>query len=130
MLNIMCCKAILHSDLQYVMEKNIMKIRQLVDHWHSTGDEPSPKTRLHIDISLHDAARLAALTDLFPALKAQEVIAELLHAALNEVEEAFPYVQGSKQIGEDEQGNPVYEDMGYTPRFLALVQQHSAKLHK
>ncbi len=104
-----------------------MKIRQLVNHWQSTGDDSSPKTRLHIDISIQDAARFAALADLFPALKAQEIIAELLHTALNEVEEAFPYIKGDKQVGEDEQGNPIYEDIGYTPRFLALVQQHLAK---
>jgi hypothetical protein len=74
-----------------------MKIRQLVNHWQSTGDDSSPKTRLHIDISTQDAARLAALADLFPALKAQEIIAELLHTALNEVEEAFPYIKGTNK---------------------------------
>ena len=59
-----------------------MKIRQLVNHWQSTGDNTSPKTRLHIDISTQDAARLAALADLFPALKAQEIIAELGYSNL------------------------------------------------
>lgn len=107
-----------------------MKIRQLVNHWQSTGDNTSPKARLHIDISTQDAARLAALADLFPALKAQEIIAELLHTALNEVEEAFPYIKGTKQVGEDEQGNPIYEDNGYTPRFLALVRHHLDKSEK
>ena len=107
-----------------------MKIRQLANHWQSMGDDSSPKTRLHIDIPIHDAARLAALADLFPALKAQEIIAALLHSALNDVEEAFPYVKGDTQVGEDEQGNPIYQDIGYTPRFLALVQQHLAKIEK
>jgi type VI protein secretion system component VasK len=106
-----------------------MKIRQLVSYWQTTGDSnDSPKVSLNIKISLHDAARLAALADLFPALKSEEVIAELLHAALDEVEEAFPYVAGKKQNSEDELGNPIYEDDGYTPRFLALMRQHLAKL--
>lgn len=107
-----------------------MKIRQLVNHWQSTGDDTSPKTRLHIDIATHDAARLAAIADLFPALKSQEIISALIHSALNDVEEAFPYIKGNKQVGEDEQGNAIFEDIGHTPRFSALVQQHLAKLDK
>jgi len=105
-----------------------MKIRQLVHHWQSTDDNDSPTVRLQIEVSIHDAARMAALADLFPALKAEKIVAELLNSALNEVQEAFPYVSGKKQISEDEQGNPIYEDDGYTPRFLALVREHLTKL--
>ena len=105
-----------------------MKIRQLVSYWQGTHNNHSPKVRLHIEIPVHDAARLAALADLFPALKSEEIMAELLHSALDEVQESFPYVTGKKQISEDEQGNPIYEDDGYTPRFLMLVREHLAKL--
>jgi type VI protein secretion system component VasK len=105
-----------------------MKIRQLVHHWQSTLDNDTPKTRLQFDIPIHDAARLAALADLFPALKAENILAELLHSALDEVQEAFPYVKGKKQISEDEIGNPIYEDDGYTPRFLNLMRTHLEKL--
>lgn len=105
-----------------------MKIRQLVNHWQSTGDDNTPKVALHIDIPIHDAARLAALADLFPALKSEEIVAELLHCALDEVQEAFPYITGKKQISEDELGNPIYEDDGYTPRFLVLMREHLGKL--
>jgi len=105
-----------------------MKIRQLINYWQNTGDDTSPKITQQISVSVYDAARLAALADLFPALKSEEIVAELLHAALNEVQEIFPYVKGQNKIGEDEQGNPIYEDEGYTPRFLALINQHLARL--
>ena len=105
-----------------------MKIRQLVNHWQSTGDDNTPKVDLHIGIPIHDAARLAALADLFPALKSEEIVAELLHCALDEVQEAFPYIKGKRQISEDELGNPIYEDDGYTPRFLALMREHLGRL--
>lgn len=104
-----------------------MKIRQLVSHWQNTGDSDSPKVNMQISVTAYDAARLAALADLYPALKSEEIVAELLHAALNEVQEAFPYIKGAKQIGEDEQGNPIYEDDGYTPRFLDLMNKHLQK---
>jgi hypothetical protein len=109
-------------------KEQIMKIRQLVNHWQSTGDDDSPKVNLRIEIPIHDAARLAALADLFPALKSEEIVAELLHCALDEVQEAFPYIKGKKQVSEDELGNPIYEDDGYTPRFLSLMREHLAKL--
>jgi hypothetical protein len=110
--------------------KVTMKIRQLVNHWKNTITNDSPKTSLQVQIPIHDAARLAALADLFPALRYDEVVAELLHSALDEAQEAFPYVQGVKQTGEDEFGNPIYADDGYTPKFLALMKTHLARLEK
>lgn len=107
-----------------------MKIRQLVNHWQNTIQNDAPKTTLQVQIPVHDAARLAALADLFPALRYDEVVAELLHSALDEAQEAFPYVQGVKQTGEDEFGNPIYADDGYTPKFLELVKEHSQKLRR
>ena len=105
-----------------------MNIRQLVHHWQSTSNDDSPKVNFQIKVPIQDAARLAALADLFPALKSEEIVAELLHCALDEVQEAFPYIQGEKQVSEDELGNPIYEDDGYTPRFLTLMREHLAKL--
>ncbi len=105
-----------------------MKIRQLLEHWHSAGGHPSAKTTLTIELPVHDAARLFALATMFPALKTEEITASLIHSALDEVQEAFPYVNGSKQVGEDEVGNPIYEDIGHTPQFLALVQQYLDKV--
>ncbi len=107
-----------------------MKIRQLVHHWQTTVETDSPRVKLQVEIPIHDAARLAALADLFPAIKSENVLAELLHSALDEVQEAFPYVRGKKQISEDEMGNPIYEDDGYTPRFLALMREHLQKLKR
>lgn len=106
-----------------------MKIRQLVDRWHTAGGHPSAKTTLTIELPINDAARLFALATMFPALKTEEITASLIHSALDEVQEAFPYVNGSKQVGEDEFGNAIYEDIGHTPQFLALVQQYLANVN-
>ena len=105
-----------------------MKIRQLIKRWHIVGGNTSPKTTITLELPIYDAARLAALSDMFPALRTEELVAELLHTALDEAQEAFPYINGSKQVGEDEFGNPIYEDIGHTPRFLALVKEHLSRL--
>ena len=49
-------------------------------------------------------------------------------AALEELEASLPYVKGSKVVATDEQGDPLYEDIGPTPRFLALSRRYLQEL--
>ena len=41
---------------------------------------------------------------------------------------SFPYVEGDRVISRDEEGDPVFEDVGHTPRFLGLVRKHMERL--
>ncbi|MGE8419918.1 MAG: pilin assembly protein, partial [Pseudomonas sp.] len=41
-----------------------------------------------------------------------------------ELEASFPYIQGQQVIATDEEGDPLYEDIGPTPRFLALSRRY------
>src|SRR5262249_591037 len=77
-----------------------------------------------------DAARLHALADLFPGRTREQLITDLLGSALQEVAAAMPYVAGSKVISTDEQGDPVYEDVGLTPRFTELTRKYNKSLDK
>jgi hypothetical protein len=40
----------------------------------------------------------------------------------------MPYMAGQKVISTDEQGDPVYEDVGPTPRFIELARKNRKKL--
>ena len=51
-----------------------------------------------------------------------------LGAALQEIATAMPYVAGQKVISTDEQGDPVYEDVGPTPRFMELARKNRKRL--
>ena len=51
-----------------------------------------------------------------------------LSVAVDQVEAAIPYVPGDKVIREDDFGDPVYEDTGMTPEFLALVKKYRDQL--
>ena len=44
--------------------------------------------------------------------------------ALDEVAAAMPYEPGPKVISRDDHGDPVYEDVGLTPRFVELTRKH------
>ncbi|MDZ5603531.1 pilin assembly protein [Pseudomonas sp. RP23018S] len=105
-----------------------MKIRELAQHWeHSAKGRMSPTSHvLHLDLEAE--ARLAALIDMYPKRTAQELLGELVGAALEELEASFPYVRGPQVIATDEEGDPLYEDVGPTPRFLALAKEHLHKL--
>lgn len=99
-------------------------MQQLLARWQSLSYPAGPRISLHTELEYHDAARLQALVEMYPGCDLSSVIADLLHTALDEVEEALPYVNGSRQISEDEFGDPLYEDIGPTPRFLALTRKH------
>jgi hypothetical protein len=56
------------------------------------------------------------------------LIADLVRAALDELEVAMPYVPGKRIIAEDDYGDPIYEDLGPTPQFYSLSHEILRKL--
>lgn len=104
------------------------RMQQLLQQWETNGaSDPSVKT-LSIQLSGLNYARIQALLDLFPSRSEEQLVSELLTAALDEIEEAFPYVQGKQVIARDEFGDPVYADDGMTHRFEELTRKHVATL--
>ncbi|AMB84520.1 pilin assembly protein [Pseudomonas agarici] len=101
-----------------------MKIRELAQHWeeHAKGRLTDTGYTIHLD--LEAAARLAAITEMYPKRSPQELLGELIGAALEELEASFPYVQGPHVVTTDEEGDPLYEDIGATPRFLMLSRRY------
>ncbi len=81
-----------------------------------------------IPLDVESAARLAALHEMYPRRSVEELLGELVGAALEELEASLPYVQGNKVVAPDEQGDPLYEDAGPTPRFLSLSRKYLHEL--
>ncbi len=105
-----------------------MNFKSLLDSWRAEAGAPRTARTYAVRLPVDDAARLGALADLFPGRTPEQLISELLGAALNEVAAAMPYVAGAKVISSDEQGDPVYEDVGLTPRFMELTRRHRRAL--
>lgn len=101
-----------------------MKIRELLQHWERGARGRLTPSNYHIRLDLESAARLAALTEMYPRRSVEELLGELIGAALEELETSMPYVKGSQVVSTDEQGDPLYEDIGPTPRFLALSRRY------
>ncbi|AWM90516.1 pilin assembly protein [Pseudomonas sp. 31-12] len=101
-----------------------MKIRELALHWEENAKGRLTDTGYRIHLDMEAAARLAAITEMYPKRQPEELLGELIGAALEELEKSFPYVKGSTVVATDEEGDPLYEDVGPTPRFLALSRRH------
>ena len=105
-----------------------MSFKELLDSWRERAAAPRTARAYAVRLPVDDAARLAALAEIFPGRAPEQLITELLGAALKEVAAAMPYVAGQRVISTDEQGDPVYEDAGLTPRFMELARQHRRQL--
>lgn len=100
-----------------------MKFKSLLDRWKKTAAPQKTVREYSIRLPVDDAARLHALTELFPGQTVEDLITDLLHAGLDEIAAAMPYERGPKVISRDDHGDPVYEDVGLTPKFVELSRK-------
>ncbi len=107
-----------------------MKFRELLDSWSEASRPMKTAREYAIRLNIDDAARIHALADLFPGHSEEDILSDLLSVALQEVEGAMPYRPGAKVISHDEQGDPIYEDVGLTPRFGELVKKYRQEVGK
>jgi hypothetical protein len=105
-----------------------VKFKPLLDRWKRKPAPARTAREYSIRLPLDDAARLQALAELFPGCPVEEIVTDLLGAGLDEIAAAMPYEKGSKVISRDDHGDPVYEDVGLTPRFVELTRKHKKNL--
>lgn len=101
-----------------------MKIHELTHEWERSAKGRLTRNHYQVRLPLEDAARLAALQEMYPKRRVEDLITDLLGAALEELEASLPYRQGSVVVAEDELGDPIYDDTGPTPRYLELSRKH------
>lgn len=105
-----------------------MKVRELIKRWEKAAAEMRTAREYRFRLPVRDAARVAALAEIFPQREVEQILTDLVTLALDEVESALPYVQGARAIAEDERGDPIFEDIGPTPRFRDLTEKYTREL--
>jgi hypothetical protein len=105
-----------------------VSFKKLLDSWRESAAAPRTATEYAVRLPVDDAAQLQALVEMFPGRTPEQLITDLLGVALQGIAAAMPYVAGQKVISTDEQGDPVYEDIGPTPRFMDLARRNRKKL--
>lgn len=101
-----------------------MTLKDLVKTWEKTATSPLTDTEFRVRLTSKDSAKVAALAEMYPSRTPEQIVTELLSAALNELEYTLPYVKGEKISSLDELGDPVYEDVGPTSKFSELTRKH------
>ncbi|GAB3683200.1 hypothetical protein GCM10028792_32140 [Salinisphaera aquimarina] len=107
---------------------NDMKVNELVAQWKANAGEQRTDESYEVRLPIYDAAKVAALCDMFPGLTRERIITDLLAAALDELASSFTYEPGDEVAAYDEMGDPMYADAGLTPRFQALAKQYAEDL--
>ncbi|TQV84101.1 pilin assembly protein [Exilibacterium tricleocarpae] len=105
-----------------------MKVSELARLWEQTAAGQLTETVYTLRLPVEDAAKLEALSEMYPKRSREHLLTDLLSAALDDLEKSLPYIKGSRVIAEDELGDPMFEDIGPTPRFLTLAKKHLQRL--
>lgn len=105
-----------------------MRIKDLLKEWERKAGAPRTAEEYAVRLPIHDAARIHALAEMYPGRRPEDIITDLLSAALDEFEAALPYVPGQRVIAEDDHDDPIYEDTGPTPRLAALARKYEQQL--
>ena len=100
-----------------------MRIAELIQRWSKEGHARTDVRAYAVHLPLRDAARVEALHVMYPGRSDSQLMADLIRAALDELEVAMPYIPGSRIIAEDD-----YGDLGPTPQFYSLSHEILRKL--
>jgi hypothetical protein len=106
-----------------------MKLNKLMNYWEKEFSGQLSEEGYQIKLSVEDAARLEALGEMFPKYPQENLLRDLISSALTEVTSSFPYVEGKEVVARDEEGDPMYADIGPTPKFLNLTRKHLKQIH-
>ena len=92
-------------------------LTNLLDEWETRARTINGRTDQTLSIYQSDAIKLKALAGIYK-LPIDDVVASLIHEAINELEAKMPYVPGNKVI-RIEDGEEIFEDAGPMPRYMA-----------
>ena len=103
-------------------------IRKMLDDWERRSTHAGEPVRTEVVLDRQDLIRLEALAEAYE-LPVDEMLADLIGTALREVEQLIPYQAGTRVIRVEE-GDPVYEDAGRTPKYLAAIARRERETER
>ena len=98
------------------------KIAALLEQLEQHSLRRAHQQTVTLPIDREDMVRLQALAEVY-GMDIAELTPILLHSVLTDIEAHMPYQPGSKVI-RVEDDEPIYEDIGPTPRYLEAKRKH------
>ncbi len=108
----------------------MQSLRKLTHKWKQFGMGELTNAPFQVRLDSSSKAQLETICERYPRLSKDEIIRDLLSAALKEVEAGLPYQPGSKVIAWDDCGDEIYEDCGLTPRLLERTKHYQTQLRQ
>ena len=105
-----------------------MKVQELVKYWDKYGRGRLTREPTFVTLSEEHHELIQKLVQIYPMKSPQDLMRDMISAALDDLETSFPYRPGNKVIAHDEDGFEIYEDQGMTPEFVALSKKHMKRL--
>lgn len=106
-----------------------MKSSDLHNLWTAPDNSRITSKQFSFRLPVHVAAKLAALSDMYPQKSRTEIVGDLLATALDELVAGMPYIKG-EYIGTDTSGEEIYDDLGPASTFWNLADKHYLALEK
>ena len=111
-----------------------MKASDLLNIWEAPDNSRLTPKQVSLRLPVHVAARISALCDMYPKKTKTEIMGDLLTAALDQLQEAFPSVKG-KFLTEspDAEGYKLvslYEEIGPARAFYNLSNHYYIEFEK
>lgn len=106
-----------------------MKAKDLAAVWGSPDNTRLTPKQSSFRLPVHVAAKLAALAEMYPQKTRTQMVADLLTAALADLEAGLPAFSGKFSF-KDEEGTALYEAVGPAATFRTLTNKHYIELEK
>lgn len=100
------------------------RFSELLQQWEAKREHDRELVTVPVSLTRTDKARLLALADVY-GIPLENLMADLMRTALDEVECSIPYVPGTRVI-RTEDGDPCYEDAGKMPGYIKARHQHNS----
>jgi hypothetical protein len=115
-----------------------MKTSHLHDMWGGPDNSRLVSRQFSFRLPVHVAAKIAALSDMYPTKNRTQIVADLLTAALDDLERNLPAYKGghiaTAPVSPDDPGCDEYVDYflieGPRGRFFKLTDIHYLQLEK
>jgi serine phosphatase RsbU (regulator of sigma subunit) len=121
---------------------NYMKTQHLHDVWSGPDNSRLTTKQFSFRFPVHIAAKIAALSDLYPQKNRTQIVADLLTAAIDDLEKNLPQALGypldeesqydERRIADHlgQEYEPLYTLGGARGKFRGLANEHYQELEK
>lgn len=107
-----------------------MKAKGLVSVWSAPDNSRLTAKQSSFRLPVHVAARINALCDLYPSKTKTQIVADLLAAALSEIEYEIPAFAGEYVDKHPDTNEKMFKEAGDRARFRQATNTHYAELER